>query len=420
MTTTPTFWSNEVTLSHDPSTFEPHLTALADDTFAVSWSAGGDIFGFKLDSFGSFTTGNLLADLSQSTADPLSGVQLIEQTDGKLVVEFREIVGGDNGDILWHAVGAADPASKFPIEGSGQTFTLRDAAATADGRSVVAMETTQGGRVFLDVKLVGANGPTNEGVFLVGSHPDESQINPSIVGLANGTVAVAYENVHPDAAGGPGEHDIRLHILKEGVGDVADAGGGSHEVLVSGSGHNALLPELAILNNGTPDVAGDDVILAVWQDNNGIEFRRFTDERGIPIDQTAHLIAGSAGGLVPHVAALLDGGFLVQWTQRFGLESDGSADLGIVLQRFDKDGHAVGDQVIIDHPGDQGLFNASSDHTERWAGGARLQQRDGRRHGCYHAGLCDPRSPREDHHGQRPCRHDRRPRGWLGDLRARR
>ena len=49
MTTTPTFWSNEVTLSHDPSTFEPHLTALADDTFAVSWSAGGDIFGFKLD-----------------------------------------------------------------------------------------------------------------------------------------------------------------------------------------------------------------------------------------------------------------------------------------------------------------------------------------------------------------------------------
>jgi Ca2+-binding RTX toxin-like protein len=358
MTTTPTFWLNETTLSFDTSTFEPHLTALADDTFALSWSAGGDIFGFKLNSFGSFTSGNLLADLSQSTANPLSGAQLIEQTDGSLVTEFRQVVDGDNGDILWHAVGAADPASTFPIEGTGQSFILRDAAATADGRSVVAMETsTDGVRLFTELKFVGANGPTNEGFGLVGIHPDESQINPSIVGLANGNVAIAYENVHPDAAGGPGEHDIRLHVFEDGVGDVADAGGGSHEVLVSGSGHNALLPELALLNGGTPEVVGDDALLVVWQDNNGIEFRRFTDERAIPIDQTPHTITGSAGGLAPHVAALNDGGFMVEWTQRFGFESDGSSDLGIVLQRFDKDGNAVGDQIIIDNPGDQGLFS---------------------------------------------------------------
>ncbi len=358
MTTTPTFWLNETTLSFDTSTFEPHLTALADDTFALSWSAGGDIFGFKLNSFGSFTSGNLLADLSQSTANPLSGAQLIEQTDGSLVTEFRQVVDGDNGDILWHAVGAADSASTFPIEGTGQSFILRDAAATADGRSVVAMETsTDGVRLFTELKFVGANGPTNEGFGLVGIHPDESQINPSIVGLANGNVAIAYENVHPDAAGGPGEHDIRLHVFEDGVGDVADAGGGSHEVLVSGSGHNALLPEIALLNGGTPEVVGDDALLVVWQDNNGIEFRRFTDERAIPIDQTSHTITGSAGGLAPHVAALNDGGFMVEWTQRFGFESDGSSDLGIVLQRFDKDGNAVGDQIIIDNPGDQGLFS---------------------------------------------------------------
>ena len=66
---------------------------------------------------------------------------------------------------------------------------------------------------------------------------------------------------------------------------------------------------------------------------------------------------------MPHVAALLDGGFLFEWTQRFGHESDGSADFGIVLQRFDKNGNAVGDKVIIDNPGDQGLHDASSDDT---------------------------------------------------------
>ena len=59
------------------------------------------------------------------------------------------------------------------------------------------------------------------------------------------------------------------------------------------------------------------------------------------------------------MAALNDGGFIVEWGQSFGQESDGSADFDLVLQRFDKDGNAVGDQVIIDNPGDQGPFGVS-------------------------------------------------------------
>ncbi len=134
---------------------------------------------------------------------------------------------------------------------------------------------------------------------------------------------------------------------------------GSHEVIVSGAGLNAILPDMVVTNGGTLNTTSDDQIVVAWQDNNGIEFRRFTNERGLPLDQAPHTIAGSTGGLVPHVAALNDGGFIVEWGQSFGQESDGSGDFGLVLQRFDKNGNAVGNQVIIDNPGDQGPFGVS-------------------------------------------------------------
>ena len=140
---------------------------------------------------------------------------------------------------------------------------------------------------------------------------------------------------------------------------MAQGANGSHEVLVSGLGLNAFLPDMVITNGGTPGDTADDQIVIAWEDNNGIEFRRFTNERGLPLDQAPHTIAGAGNGIVPHVAALNDGGFIVEWGQSFGQESDGSADFGLVLQRFDKNGNAVGDQVIIDNPGDQSAFSAS-------------------------------------------------------------
>jgi Ca2+-binding RTX toxin-like protein len=62
---------------------------------------------------------------------------------------------------------------------------------------------------------------------------------------------------------------------------------------------------------------------------------------------------------LPHVVALNDGGFMVEWGQAFGAESDGSRDFDIVLQRFDINGNAVGDKVFIANPGDQGPFDVS-------------------------------------------------------------
>ena len=77
-----------------------------------------------------------------------------------------------------------------------------------------------------------------------------------------------------------------------------------------------------------------------------------SDELALPIDETPRSIAGSAGGLLPHVVALNDGGFLVEWGQAFGTEQDGSPDFDIVMQRFDIRGDPVGNRVFIANPGD--------------------------------------------------------------------
>jgi hypothetical protein len=55
MTTTPTFWSPEITVSTDPSVAEPQVVGLANDTFVLGYGSSGDIFGFNMDAFGRCT-----------------------------------------------------------------------------------------------------------------------------------------------------------------------------------------------------------------------------------------------------------------------------------------------------------------------------------------------------------------------------
>jgi hypothetical protein len=142
MTTTPTLWSKEITLSHETGIGEPRITALANDGFAFGFELGGDISGFVVDPFGSFTTGNLLIPFSSSQPEPLSGAQFLQQTNGTLVVEFRATfsdgMGGFDNDILWHLADSnADPLAVVPIENSTADAFLHDATAAAAGGTAV-------------------------------------------------------------------------------------------------------------------------------------------------------------------------------------------------------------------------------------------------------------------------------------------
>ena len=132
--------------------------------------------------------------------------------------------------------------------------------------------------ILKNLQFVNANGTKSVGVILIQPtvpSATQSQLDPTIAGLANGNVALAYQSFTPGAAGAPDERDIRLHIYTPAGGDVAQGVFGSHEVIVSAAGLNAILPDMAITNGGTLNTTSDDQIVVAWQDNNGIEFRRF-------------------------------------------------------------------------------------------------------------------------------------------------
>jgi len=361
MTTTPTFWSTEVTISSDLFAFSPQVTALADDSFIIGWGNSTDIFGRHFDTFGSFTGGDFLSAVSAADTKPLSSPLFVQQTGGDVVVLYNQLFGNGDDDVFWDFTNRDfSPANNtHAVANSGIDEVLFDATATATGGSAMVFEEPAPGtgpETITFLRFLTSAGLEASVLIPVGPHlPGESQTDAAIAGIFNGTVAVAYDNFRFS----DGARDVRLHVYDADGRDIADAGNGSHEVLVSGAGHNAAFPEVAVTNGGTPDIDGDGEIVVAWQDDRGIEFRRFSDERALPIDQIAHTIADSAGGLLPHVAPLNDGGFIVEWGQAFGREQDGSPDFDIVLQRFDKNGAAVGDKVFIANPGDQGPFNVS-------------------------------------------------------------
>jgi len=89
--------------------------------------------------------------------------------------------------------------------------------------------------------------------------------------------------------------------------------------------------------------------IVAWQDNNGINFRRFMAD-GSALDPN-HVGNSSAGDVGAQVTGLNDGGFIIAWRHDFGSTGD-----GIVLQRFSINAIAIGDPVIIDDAGDEGSF----------------------------------------------------------------
>ena len=105
MTTTPTL-GPEITFSSDIFAFAPSVTALADDTFVIGWEGSYDIYARHFNELGSFTTGNFLSALSAADPTELGAPQIVQQTDGALIVEYRQSPGlpSADTDVRWHRV----------------------------------------------------------------------------------------------------------------------------------------------------------------------------------------------------------------------------------------------------------------------------------------------------------------------------
>lgn len=350
MTTTPTFWGSEVTLTNDIFAFGPRITALADGTFILTWQSDDDIVGKHLDELGSFTAGNFLQGISSAATRPLSTPIVTQQDDGRIVVNYDLDDGSMpiDHDVIWGNVSSdySTVTSTFGTEQSAYSEVLVDSTAhTATstgsaGGALLLNYTGPGDATNMVLQFTDGIGNQASNKIYIDSSSTRLEQNGAMAGLHTGFVAVAYESV---LQSGSFPRDIRLHVYTP---DEEDASGGA--VIVSATNVNAAFPDIVELADGNFVVA--------WQQNGGIAFRRFSGN-GIAVDASPVPIASSSGGLLPKIAPLNDHGFMVAWVAGSGTETDGTPDMDIFLQRYDAGGSTVGSQIHLDKPGDQGLFS---------------------------------------------------------------
>jgi hypothetical protein len=313
MTTTPTFWMKAATFSNDVFAQGPKVVPLDDDSFAFTWESQGDLVGRHLDAQGSFTDGNFLADLSGSSAKPLFGAEIFQQDDGRVVVAYNQQFDDNplDNDVRWHSVNPDPDNNSFAIENSGNNEEMLDATEHLygngqSGSAVVYSYDTAGGN-FLMLRLLDGVGNQLSNQIFVGNHAGQIQQRASITHALSGSLIVAYENFTPAS----GASDVRFHLFtKDGV----DASG---DVIASAGNLHAGFPDVVEGKN-------HDFIVA-WSQDGGIAFRRY-DSALHAYDANPTAIDGTATGVTPKITALNDGGYMIGWAQKLGVESDGSAD----------------------------------------------------------------------------------------------
>jgi Ca2+-binding RTX toxin-like protein len=355
MTTTPTFWGTEAIFSFDLSAFSPQVTTLSDNTFAIVWENGTDLFGRHFNSLGNFTGGDFLfalpTSISTSTDKPLSRPFIVQQEDGRVVVNYDELFAPGDTDVRWHSPGSTftPNANSLPIVNTGGDQILLDSTARSNGvgdigTAIVFLSPVANSSSLVGLRFVDKFGNATGSSIFVGVRNGEAQQNAAIAGRHTGHVVVAYENFNLTTF----QRDIRFHSYAP---DGTDTSG---EVIVSGLNVNAAFPDVVALQDGT--------FVVVWQQvgNGGIFFRRYAGE-GTPIDDSPQFVANSTGSsLLPKLTALNDGGFMIAWDDTFGRENDGSADFDVVMQRFNSNGTAIGTRLDIDQAGDQFLTSTAT------------------------------------------------------------
>jgi len=344
MTTTPTFWGQEVTVSNDFLAFGVHLAALSDGTFVMTWENGDDIFARHLNEMGSFTGGNFLQTISSNATRPLAFALPFQQTDGRVVIQY-DLDDGDSPvdhDVFWVSPNSDYSATGFPYgtQASPYNDVLFDAVArppTSTGPAGAAIAYTHeiGGSTYLVMQFTDLIGQQASNQIFIDSSATRTEMNPALASLHTGFVAVAYESFHNTDF----TRDIRLKVYTPDETNV------SGDLIVSGN--NASFPDIIELKGGS--------FVVTWQQADGIAFRQYIGN-GTPVGG-AVTIPNTLGGFIPKITALNDGGFIVAWSDIDGTETDGTPELDIYLQRFDSGGGAVGDIIHLDKAGDQGLFD---------------------------------------------------------------
>jgi hypothetical protein len=334
-----------VTFTDDIFAKNPMVTPLANGSFVLAWESGDDILARQLSRQGAFIGGDFLSTLSLNDTNPLSSPRVIQRADGRVVVVYQE----KPGNVLWHLVNADfSPDGNFsPLENPA---VLMDSVSTTGGGGAVLYQLPDsGGQTSTTLRFIDSDGNNTSGAIVLTTTQPGSTPAVAMAGLQNGNVVVVHD----------ANFVINCRLYAPDGSEIGP------EVQLS-QGPLAAFPDVAVLKDGS--------FVAVWQENNGGTFQIVyrcvygifadgvvaTPPVAVPNSSGA---LDSGGGLVPQIAALNDGGLLIGWHADLGVESDGTPNEDIFLQRFDFENNVlqpIGTRVQVAEPGDQNQFSIAT------------------------------------------------------------
>jgi hypothetical protein len=349
MTTTPTFWGTQVTFTFDPFAGASDVSARPDNTFVIVWhDQFAELHGRHLSSLGSFTGGDFLQAMSGAETRELRLPQAVSLPDGTTRVFFHLLASPTEEDVFVNFPNSdfTGQTSRLFVVNTAQDEFLVDAAPTefnnAPGSAIIYnVPKLSGPGSDLWFAHIAFNGLPIGSPIPIPIAANESVVSAKLAGLGNGNTIIVYHVFNFDTS----QTFARYRVYD----DYTDITGAQDAAATPG---NDVFPAVCGLKNSS------NGFVVVTQDALGLRY--LYSAFGNAFTASVPGTAGAPGqtfakAISPQITPLDDQGFIIAWTDTSGTEGDGSANLKVVLQRFGSNGLPIGDNVIIDNPGDQGL-----------------------------------------------------------------
>gem|GEM_PF-1526433 len=214
-------------------------------------------------------------------------------------------------------VGSQGEASVAGLSGGGFVVTWSSGGQDSDGSGIYGQR-------------YDASGVSVGSEFQINTHVSANQHLSSVIGLAGGGFAVAWQSDGQDGDSGG--------VFSQLYNASGAAIGNEFQINVYTTSSQQV-PTLTALSNGG--------FVATWQsdgqdgDGTGIYGRRY-DASGTALGGEFQVNSAASGSQTdPSVAALSDGGFVVTWAQQ------GGSGTGVYGQRFAADGTAAGSEFQV-------------------------------------------------------------------------
>lgn len=245
--------------------------------------------------------------------------------------------------VIWHGNGPGDSdgvfMQRYDASGAALGGEVRVNTTTANGQSASTVAALNGGGYVVawqslnqDGSLGGiyaqrfdASGAAVGGELRVNTHTDNAQLTPSAAGLSDGGYVITWSSALQESGDAGAEAGIYLQRY-----DASGAPVGAEVHVNTTEAGTQIVPVVAAL--------GDGGYLVVWQSADDIHSQRY-DASGAP--SGGEMIVSAAPSSIerdPAIAVLSDGGYVVVW-EATALDGDGE---GIYAQRYDATGAAVG------------------------------------------------------------------------------